>query len=151
MYFESIGSASAVAGADGDDFITQSKAAGAQAIAHDSNHRLGGETRSGPSEAGQFFPWRNTARNNQPILISRMQAMASDDGANVTGNDPNDANQPADSAFQLGWFQHLTNRWGRATNGGLRYYVMDNEPSIWFSTHRDVHPTARRWRKSATR
>ena len=26
--------------------------------------------------------------------------------------------------------------------GGLRYYILDNEPSIWHSTHRDVHPTA---------
>ena len=25
--------------------------------------------------------------------------------------------------------------------GGLRYYILDNEPSIWHSTHRDVHPT----------
>ena len=23
----------------------------------------------------------------------------------------------------------------------LRYYILDNEPSIWHSTHRDVHPT----------
>src|SRR5207249_5950086 len=51
------------------------------------------------------------------------------------------ANLPADSNFQLGWMQHLTNRWGRAAAGGLRYYIMDNEPSIWSSTHRDVHPT----------
>jgi len=30
--------------------------------------------------------------------------------------------------------------WGHATNGGLRYYHLDNEPGIWHSTHRDVHP-----------
>src|SRR5438876_1092377 len=62
-------------------------------------------------------------------------------GHDVTGNDPNDANVPADSTFQLGWMQHLKNRWGSAAAGGLRYYLLDNEPSIWFSTHRDVHPT----------
>ena len=28
-----------------------------------------------------------------------------------------------------------------APNGGVRYYILDNEPSIWHSTHRDVHPT----------
>src|SRR5207237_8784100 len=60
-------------------------------------------------------------------------------GEDLAGNDPNDANLPADSNFQLGWIQHLTNRWGRAAAGGLRYYIMDNEPSLWSSTHRDVH------------
>jgi PKD repeat protein len=37
--------------------------------------------------------------------------------------------------------QHLVNRWGTSSNGGLRYYILDNEPSIWHSTHRDIHPT----------
>jgi Glycoside hydrolase family 44 len=59
----------------------------------------------------------------------------------VTGNDPNDANVLADSTFQQGWVQHLVSRWGTAANGGLRYYLFDNEPSIWHATHRDVHPT----------
>ena len=46
----------------------------------------------------------------------------------------------ADTNFQAGWVQHLTNYWGTATNGGLLYYLMDNEWSLWHSTHRDVHP-----------
>jgi PKD repeat protein len=62
-------------------------------------------------------------------------------GADVTGNDPNDANVPADSAFQKAWMDHLIARWGSASSGGLRYYILDNEPSIWHSTHRDIHPT----------
>ena len=37
--------------------------------------------------------------------------------------------------------QHLINQWGTNANGGLRYYILDNEPSIWHATHRDVHPT----------
>jgi hypothetical protein len=27
-----------------------------------------------------------------------------------------------------------------STNGGVGYYTMDNEHSIWFSTHQDIHP-----------
>jgi hypothetical protein len=61
-------------------------------------------------------------------------------GAFVTGNDPSDSNVAADAVFQQGWMQHLVNTWGPAASGGLRYYILDNEPSIWFSTHRDVHP-----------
>lgn len=37
--------------------------------------------------------------------------------------------------------QHLVATWGTAANGGVRYYIMDNEPSLWQETHRDVHPT----------
>jgi PKD repeat protein len=58
-------------------------------------------------------------------------------GANITGNDPNDANVAANSTFQAGWVQHLVSTWG----GSAAYYILDNEPSIWHSTHRDVHPT----------
>jgi hypothetical protein len=62
-------------------------------------------------------------------------------GQYVTGNDPNDANVASNSTFQQGWAQHLVNRWGTNSDGGLRYYILDNEPSIWHATHRDVHPT----------
>ncbi len=61
-------------------------------------------------------------------------------GQFVTGNDPNDANVPNSVAFQQTWLQHLISRWGNSTNGGVRYYLLDNEHSIWFSTHRDVAP-----------
>ncbi|MFA5058721.1 MAG: glycoside hydrolase family 44 protein, partial [Opitutaceae bacterium] len=63
------------------------------------------------------------------------------DGAFITDNDPNDANQPATPEFQRGWIQHLVQRWGRAADGGVRYYLMDNEPSIWWANHRDVIKT----------
>lgn len=53
-------------------------------------------------------------------------------GSLITGNDPNDANVAVDTAFQRGWINHLVSRWGTAANGGLKYYIMDNEPSIWF-------------------
>ncbi len=36
--------------------------------------------------------------------------------------------------------EHLVDAWGSSSSGGVRYYCLDNEPSIWFSTHRDVHP-----------
>ncbi len=58
----------------------------------------------------------------------------------ITTNNPNDANFLTNSAFQREWVRHLTNRWGLSTNGGVRYYCMDNEHTLWHSTHRDVHP-----------
>ena len=58
----------------------------------------------------------------------------------ITTNDPNDANFLTNSTFQQAFLGHLTNRWGSSINGGVRYYIMDNEHSIWHGTHRDVHP-----------
>jgi hypothetical protein len=61
-------------------------------------------------------------------------------GAAIAGNNPLDANTPNSVSIQQAWVQHLTSTWGLAANGGLKYYVMDNEPSLWNSTHRDIHP-----------
>lgn len=62
------------------------------------------------------------------------------DGSLITNNDPNDANVPADETFQRGLVQLLMQKFGAADQGGVRYYLLDNEHSIWFETHRDTHP-----------
>jgi hypothetical protein len=31
-------------------------------------------------------------------------------------------------------------RFGRASDGGVRFYAMDNEPDLWDNTHTDIHP-----------
>jgi len=62
-------------------------------------------------------------------------------GSFVTGNDPNDANIPVPITFQQNWLLHLVDRFGRADQGGVKYYVLDNEPALWHETHRDVLPT----------
>ena len=59
---------------------------------------------------------------------------------NITGNDPNDANVPVDSTFQREWITYLKGKYGSASAGGLRYYLLDNEPGLWHETHRDIHP-----------
>src|SRR5690349_14397963 len=141
-YYESLAYASATPGEQGDTFIADAKAAGAQPML--TIPMIGWVAKLGPSrgklasfsiskygaQTGNDWQWFSDAGNGVKT-----------NGQFVTGNDPNDANVPSDSQFQLGWMQHLTSKWGGAANGGLRYYLMDNEPSIWFSTHRDVHPT----------
>ncbi len=141
-YYESIGDSSATAGERGDTFFSSTRAANAQAmltvpmidwvaklsanrgkLASFSIAKYGAQT-------GSDWQWFSDAGNG--ILTS---------GQYVTGNDPNDANMPSNSSFQQGWVQHLVSRWGTNVNGGLRYYILDNEPSIWHATHRDVHPT----------
>jgi hypothetical protein len=59
-------------------------------------------------------------------------------GTPITWNDENDASTPNSVALQQGFVQHLVTQWGPAVRGGVRYYGLDNEPTIWFSQHADV-------------
>jgi hypothetical protein len=58
----------------------------------------------------------------------------------IAGNDPHDAYIADSTAYEQKWIHHLVKTWGKSKAGGVGYYLMDNEPSIWFSTHRDIHP-----------
>ncbi|WP_295458756.1 glycoside hydrolase family 44 protein [uncultured Thiodictyon sp.] len=64
------------------------------------------------------------------------------DGSLVTGNDPTDTSLAIAPDFVQNWVTYLVNRYGSAGNGGVRYYNLDNEPDIWWSTHPDVAPVA---------
>ena len=61
-------------------------------------------------------------------------------GANITGNDPLDTSRPIDQTFAGRWITHVVSREGGAASGGVRYVALDNEPMLWSSSHRDVHP-----------
>lgn len=61
-------------------------------------------------------------------------------GGNVTGNDPRDTSIPAGPSFDRAMVRHLVAAFGRANHRGIRTYELDNEPALWNSTHRDVHP-----------
>jgi Glycoside hydrolase family 44 len=64
------------------------------------------------------------------------------DGTLITNNNRLDVSIVSDAAFQKRWVQHLVKTHGTAANGGVQIYQMDNEPSGWGNTHRDVHPEA---------
>ncbi|MCW3100925.1 MAG: hypothetical protein JWL77_6543 [Chthonomonadaceae bacterium] len=42
--------------------------------------------------------------------------------------------------YQDDWIRHLVNSFGKASQGGVQFYSMDNELDLWDSTHTDVHP-----------
>src|SRR5215475_10334869 len=144
-YFESIGEASAVAGERADSFVAASFAASAQPMV--TVPTIGWVAKLGPSRAklasfsiskygaqqGNDWQWFADAGNGVRT-----------NGSFVTGNDPNDANVAVDSLYQKAWVAHLVSRWGDAASGGLRYYILDNGPTIWHATHRDVHPVGAR-------
>ena len=61
-------------------------------------------------------------------------------GQYITGNDPADTSRRAGASFVAKWVGYLDTKYGGAAAGGVQFYQLDNEPDIWFATHRDVHP-----------
>jgi hypothetical protein len=149
-YFESLPDSPATPGASADDFVANSRNGGAQPMitipmigwapklgtnGENGDGRLGSYSiaKYGP-QTGNDWQWFPDAGNGIGTNSATHTSWL------ITTNDPNDANVPVDSAFQQGYVRHLTNAWGMSTNGGVSYYLMDNEHSIWQSTHQDVHP-----------
>jgi hypothetical protein len=63
-------------------------------------------------------------------------------GSPITGNAPADTSVKAGKHFQKAMIRHLVASFGKAKKGGVKTYELDNEPALWNSTHRDVHPKA---------
>jgi hypothetical protein len=144
-YYESIAYDGTAAGDEADDFIGRSRQAGAEPMM--TIPTVGWVAKLGPGRAklagfsqAKYGPQQDADWQWFPDAGNGVWT----NGQHVTGNDPNDANVPSSPTFQRGWVQHLVGRWGAASAGGLRYYILDNEPSIWHATHRDVHPTGAR-------
>jgi len=141
-YFASLGYNSATPGEHGDSFISETRAGGAEPSLTipmlDWVATLGsGRARTWSYSVAKYGAQQDTDdQDGWPDMGNGVRL----DGSLIVTNDPTDANVPGGVAFQQGWIDHLISTWGHATNGGLRYYHLDNEPGIWHSTHRDVHP-----------
>ncbi|MDQ3281369.1 MAG: PKD domain-containing protein [Acidobacteriota bacterium] len=144
-YFESIGYGSATAGAEADSFIANSKSAGAEPMMTIPTIGWVAKLGANRSKLASFSIAKYGAQTDRDWqwFADAGNGVSSATGQNITNNDPNDANVLADSLFMKSWASHLVTQWGGAANGGLRYYILDNEPSIWFSTHHDVAPVGR--------
>lgn len=144
-YFESILDPPETAGYDGDTFITNTRAAGVGAQALLTIPMINYIANLGPSGAmlWSFSIKKYGAQTgSDPYQPDAGNGISAATGNPITGNNPLDANTPNSVAIQQAWAQHLINTWGLEANGGLKYYIMDNEPSLWNSTHRDIHPAA---------
>jgi hypothetical protein len=141
-YFESIPLGPAIPGEEADSFISESRQGGAEPMM--TIPMVGWVAKLGVdrSKLASFSRARygDQAECDWAWYPDACNGLRPDWTTPVTGNDPNDANVTADADFQRGFVQHLVTRWGGAGNAGLRYYLLDNEHSLWHSTHRDVHP-----------
>src|SRR5262245_51632768 len=140
-YFESIADDGTGAGALADNFIAAARSGGAQASITIPTLGWVAKLGAGGSKLASYSVARYGAQQSTDYWMPDAGNGVLTNGQEITWNDPHDANLPADANFQRSWVQHLIAQWGLANNGGQRYYTLDNEPSIWHATHRDVHPT----------
>jgi hypothetical protein len=140
-YFESYPQQSATPGEEADTFVSTSKSANAL-----------------PMLTVPLLGWVATLGNNRSIQpsfsVSKYGAQCDVDpydndagdglkpdcNTPIKDNDPRDAYVKDSPKTEQKWIKHLVKTWDKSSKGGVGYYLMDNEPSIWFSTHRDVHP-----------
>ena len=142
-YFESLEESGNGPGGTDDEFISDSKNGGAQPMI--TIPIIGWVAKLGPNlqrlSSFSIAKYGLQSDNDWQWFPDAGNGIITNSNTEITTNDPNDANMPADTNFQSGWLQHLTNLWGTALGGGVHFYIMDNEWSIWHQTHRDVHPT----------
>jgi len=140
-YFESYPQPGTAPGAAPDAFITATKAAGAAPML--TVPLIGYVAKLGPNRA--ILPSFSVKKYGAQCAVDPYDTDAGDGlqtncSSNITGNNPLDAYIKDTPTLEQPWIKHLIASWGKSTAGGVAYYLMDNEPSIWFSTHRDIHP-----------
>jgi hypothetical protein len=62
------------------------------------------------------------------------------DGKRIGGAVPGDAFVAHNMNDAQAWIQHTLNTFSTAANGGVKYYILDNEHDLWWDTHHDVVP-----------
>jgi hypothetical protein len=140
-YYESIADGPVTAGAALDDFVSGAKAGGAQPLVTIPMLGWVAKVGAGRDKLCSFSQAKYGAQSgNDAQWFADAGNGVKAAGGFVTGNDPTDANVAADATFEKGLVQHLVTKWGASSAGGVRWYILDNEHSIWHSTHRDVHP-----------
>ncbi|HEU4886584.1 MAG TPA: glycoside hydrolase family 44 protein, partial [Thermoanaerobaculia bacterium] len=141
-YFENIpdnvSSGDGSNGKSADDFIDMTKDAGAEPVMtipmmgllpKDRSIRCGYLiSKYGPQDDADW-EWRPDCGNGKSGGMRLLHV-----------NDPADTSAEYPSSHQFDWIEHLKTTWGTASNGGVRYYSLDNEPSLWSADHWDVHP-----------
>lgn len=142
-YFESVPQPGDAPGARVNALIAQIRAGGAEPMITipiiDWIARLG-PNRSKLASFSQAKYGTQTGHDSESFADAGNGTLQST-GHVIAHNDPADANVPNSPALQRQWVDALVRQWGTAASGGVRYYMLDNEHSLWHETHRDVQPT----------
>ncbi len=143
-------------GSEADQFMVTSRTAGAEVVltvptigrvaGPDRERRWSfSQTLYGPQlqdECSYFQvppPWCNPDAGNG-LCTQAANPLHCDASGHIVGNDPADTTIPIGPSFVADWLAFAASRVGSSSQGGVRYFALDNEPMLWNSTHRDVHP-----------
>lgn len=151
------------AGSAADDFVLESRAAGAEVVLTlPAMGRVAGPDRERrwsfseiaygaqtSDECRYFGPdpedwpeWCNPDAGNGQCNPAVNTTGFCSAGGQIVGNDPDDTSIVVGTPFVADWVAFVAARAGTADAGGVRFLALDNEPMLWNSTHRDVHPAA---------
>jgi hypothetical protein len=140
-YYESYPEQSGTPGKEADDFVSDSKSQGAQAMLTIPLAGWVAKLGHNRSILPSFSVGKYGAQCDvDPYDNDAGDGLKPDCSTPIAGNDPEDSYIKDSTKLEQRWVKHLVQTWGKSKAGGVPYYLMDNEPSIWFSTHRDIHP-----------
>jgi len=123
-----------------DDFIDDTRDAGAEPVMTIPMLSLLPENATKQCSFPQsLYPSQQQFSCCEPIVCGNGKYP---NGTRILGNaDPNNISTSYPLSHQGDWVQHIIDTWGSAAAGGVKYYSLDNEPSLWSFDHWDVHPT----------
>jgi hypothetical protein len=139
-----------------DQFLLESRAAGAEVVltlpmmgrvaGPDRDRRWSfSQTLYGPQlgdECDQGAPeWCNPDAGDGRCTLAANPLHCNAAGY-IDDNDAGDTTVEILPSFVTQWLDFVASRVGPSSRGGVRYFALDNEPMLWNSTHRDVHPQA---------
>ncbi len=93
---------------------------------------------------------KDTESASFPVSLFGEQQYAAGDNGNgkrpngslIPCGDPTRTSVPASPAFVGEWVRSIAAYDKGKSQRSVTHYIMDNEPALWNSTHRDVHPQA---------
>ncbi len=138
-YYENI--PPTIAGSTDDDVVTQDKAAGLRTVL---TMPTIGWVAKGPAVYGHPLPcgFPRSANPSQDSFDPYDSGCGNGEssGNPIAPGPPSRTSRAAGPAWDAAWAQRLVAAYGTAAKGGVPIYELDNEPALWNSTHRDVHP-----------
>lgn len=124
-------------GSDADRFVAQNQRTGTQTLL--TVPLIGWTPKSRTASCGYSVSKYGAQQEVDPWNTDCGNGVRTN-GTEITNNKPQDTSIEITTDFVEEWMAHLSNRFGTAAAGGVKFYNLDNEPMLWNSTHRDVHP-----------
>ncbi len=91
-----------------------------------------------PNQVG-VDPYKSSCGNG--VYPQGVNGCTNASGCNITGNDPTKTSVAVGPSWAGDWVTYLVSKFGKAADGGVAIYDLDNEPAWWDAVHRDVHPS----------